>query len=69
MAAVKEQSISDRLRALHALQLIDSKMGEIAMPVGFGTKPKIKEKSCADKDIAWSVGLKTRAVTVRAVLV
>ncbi len=34
MAAVKELSISDRLRALHALQLIDSKMGEIAILKG-----------------------------------
>ena len=34
MAAVKEQSIADKLRALHALQQIDSKMDEIAILKG-----------------------------------
>jgi len=34
MAAVKEQSIGDKLRALHALQQIDSKMDEIAILKG-----------------------------------
>lgn len=34
MAAVKEQSISDKLRLLHALQQIDSKMDEIAILKG-----------------------------------
>lgn len=34
MAAVKEQSIADKLRALHALQLIDSKMDEIGILKG-----------------------------------
>lgn len=34
MAAVKEQSIVDKLRALHALQLIDSKMDEIGVLKG-----------------------------------
>ncbi len=34
MAAVKEQSIADKLKALHALQQIDSKMGEIAILKG-----------------------------------
>jgi predicted nucleic acid-binding Zn-ribbon protein len=34
MAAVKEQSIADKLRALHALQQIDSKMGEISILKG-----------------------------------
>ncbi|MBK9255480.1 MAG: hypothetical protein IPM42_08340 [Saprospiraceae bacterium] len=32
--AVKEQSIADKLRALHALQLIDSKLGEISILKG-----------------------------------
>lgn len=34
MAAVKEQSIADKLRALHALQQIDSKMDEIGILKG-----------------------------------
>ncbi len=34
MAAVKEQSIVDKLRALHSLQLIDSKMDEIGVLKG-----------------------------------
>ena len=34
MAATKEQSIGDKLRALHALQLIDSKMDEIGILKG-----------------------------------
>ncbi|MBC7884757.1 MAG: hypothetical protein H7X99_04745 [Saprospiraceae bacterium] len=34
MAAVKELSIADKLRALHALQLIDSKMDEIGILKG-----------------------------------
>jgi predicted nucleic acid-binding Zn-ribbon protein len=34
MAAVKEQSIADKLRALHSLQQIDSKMDEIAILKG-----------------------------------
>ena len=34
MAAVKEQSIAEKLKALYALQQIDSKMGEIAILKG-----------------------------------
>ena len=34
MAATKEQSIGDKLRALHSLQLIDSKMDEIGILKG-----------------------------------
>jgi uncharacterized protein len=34
MAAVKEQSISDKLKALHNLQQVDSKMDEIAILKG-----------------------------------